>query len=185
MSKVRPTVSTRVASVPLRTNSASNARIRVVGIDPGLQRTGYACVELETGQYTATLVDAGVLRLKAKTTIAFRLRQLDLDLTEILDELVPSCMAVETVFTHQKNLRTAILMAHARGVVLLSAQRRGIELVELSPATVKKSMTGNGNASKRQMQLAVAAEFRLASPPEPPDIADAIAIALAGARRAI
>lgn len=165
-------------------DSASHETLRVVGIDPGLERTGYACVEIERASYDARLVEAGVIRLKPKTPLASRLRQLDLELSDLLEEFAPSCMAVESVFTHARNLRTAILMAHARGVVLLSAQRRGLELVELTPATVKKSMTGNGNATKRQMQLAVAAEFRLGAPPEPPDIADAIAIALAGARRA-
>jgi crossover junction endodeoxyribonuclease RuvC len=157
--------------------------IRVVGIDPGLQRTGYGCVELDPKGWTPTLVEAGVLRLKAGTSVAHRLRQLELDLVEVLEELCPSAVAVESVFSHQQNLRTAILMAHARGVVLLCGQRRGLELVELSPATVKKAMTGQGNASKRQMQLAVAAEFGLDRPPEPPDVADAIAVALAGARR--
>lgn len=159
--------------------------LRVVGIDPGLQRTGYGCVELDADGWIPTLVEAGVLRLKAGTSLSHRLHQLELDLNELLDELAPSALAVESVFTHQQNLRTAILMAHARGVVLLCGQRRGLELIELSPATVKKAMTGNGAASKRQMQVAVAQEFALAAPPEPPDVADAIAIALAGARRSL
>jgi crossover junction endodeoxyribonuclease RuvC len=157
--------------------------VRVVGIDPGLQRTGYGCVELDPEGWNSSLVEAGVLRLKAGTPVAHRLRQLELDLIEVLEELAPSAIAVESVFSHQQNLRTAILMAHARGVVLLCGQRRGVELIELSPATVKKAMTGRGNATKRQMQIAVAAEFGLDRPPEPPDVADAIAIALAGARR--
>lgn len=159
--------------------------LRVVGIDPGLQRTGYGCVELETDGWKPVLVEAGVLRLKAGTSLSHRLRQLELDLLEVLEDLAPSTLAVESVFTHQQNLRTAILMAHARGVVLLCGQRRGLELIELSPATVKKAMTGSGAASKRQMQVAVAQEFGLAAPPEPPDVADAIAIALAGARRSM
>lgn len=157
--------------------------LRVLGIDPGLQRTGYACIETGAFGMDATLVEAGVIRLKQGTPLAARLRQLDLELAEAIADLAPGVMAVESVFTHSKNVRTAILMAHARGVVLLAAQRCGLSLVELPPATVKKSMTGNGNATKRQMQVAVAAEFGLAKPPEPPDVADAIAIALAGARR--
>lgn len=161
----------------------TTATLRVVGIDPGLQRTGYGCVEIDPAGWTARLVEAGVLRLKAGASLSHRLRQLELDLVDLLEELAPSALAVESVFTHQQNLRTAILMAHARGVVLLCGQRRGIELVELSPATVKKAMTGKGNATKRQMQVAVASEFGLDRPPEPPDVADAIAIALAGARR--
>jgi crossover junction endodeoxyribonuclease RuvC len=163
---------------------SDDAVIRVVGIDPGLQRTGYACVEVPREGWDAVLIEAGVLRLKAGTSLSYRLRQLELDLLEVLEELAPSVVAVESVFSQTRNLRTAILMAHARGVALLCVQRRGLELVELPPATVKKAMTGNGNATKRQMQLAVASEFGLAAPPEPPDVADAIAVALAGARRA-
>lgn len=166
-----------------------SAAARVVGIDPGLQRTGYGCVEIDPDGWTPRLVEAGVLRLKADRSstnrLSPRLRQLELDLNELLEELCPIAIAVESVFTHSQNLRTAILMAHARGVVLLCGQRRGLELVELAPATVKKAMTGRGDASKRQMQLAVAQEFGLEKPPEPPDVADAIAIALAGARRLV
>ncbi|MBL9147649.1 MAG: crossover junction endodeoxyribonuclease RuvC [Phycisphaerae bacterium] len=158
-------------------------RRRVLGIDPGLQRTGYACVETDEFGLQARLVEAGVIRLKQGTPLSARLRQLDLELADAITDLAPSILAVESVFTHHKNLRTAILMAHARGVVLLAGQRAGLSFVEFPPATVKKAMTGNGNASKRQMQVAVAAEFGLAKPPEPPDVADAIAIALAGARR--
>jgi crossover junction endodeoxyribonuclease RuvC len=157
--------------------------IRVVGIDPGLRRTGYGCVELSLDGWSPSLVEAGVLRLKAGTSLSHRLRSLADDLNEVLEDLAPSTLAVESVFTHQQNVRTAILMAHARGVVLLAGARRGLELVELAPATVKKAMTGRGDASKRQMQHAVAAEFGLDKPPEPADVADAIAIALAGARR--
>jgi crossover junction endodeoxyribonuclease RuvC len=160
-----------------------SAGLRVVGIDPGLQRTGYGCIEVDGDGWTPRIVEAGVLRLKAGTPLAHRLRQLEGDLMELLEELAPEAMAVESVFTHQKNLRTAILMAHARGVILLCGQRRGLALIEVAPATVKKAMTGHGTASKRQMQTAVAATFGLDAPPEPPDVADAIAIALAGARR--
>ncbi len=156
----------------------------MLGIDPGLQRTGYGCVELAGDGWQATLVEAGVLRLARGTTLSHRLLQLERDLAELVEELAPSVLAVESVFSHQQNLRTAILMAHARGVVLVAGQRAGLSLVELPPATVKKATTGKGNATKRQMQLAVANEFGLAKLPEPPDVADAIAIALAGARRA-
>jgi crossover junction endodeoxyribonuclease RuvC len=156
---------------------------RVLGIDPGLERTGYGCIDVASDGWNAVIVEAGVVRLAARTSLSARLRQLDLELNDLLEELAPQVVAIESVFTHQRNLRTAILMAHARGVALLAVARHGLELVELPPATVKKSMTGNGNATKAQMQRAVASTFDLAAPPEPPDVADAIAIALAGARR--
>lgn len=157
--------------------------VRVLGIDPGLSRTGYGCVAVASDGYTTSIVEAGVLRLPRGTTLSHRLRQLELDLAEVLEELEPDVLAVESVFTHSRNLRTAILMAHARGVILLAGARRGCPLVEVAPATVKKALTGAGRASKEQMQLAIAARFGLAAPPEPPDVADALAIALAGARR--
>lgn len=162
----------------------STRGVRVLGIDPGLERTGYACVELGRDGWSTRLVEAGVIRLKRGSDLSSRLLHLSRDMDEAIGELAPQLVAVETVFTHPKNLRTAILMAHARGAVLLAAARAGLSLIELSPATVKKAMTGKGNATKRQMQLAVVAEFALAALPEPHDVADAIAIALAGGRRA-
>jgi crossover junction endodeoxyribonuclease RuvC len=158
--------------------------MRILGIDPGLSRTGYGCVSVGPDGCTTMLVEAGVLRLPRGTPLPHRLRQLELDLAEVFDELAPDVLAVESVFTHSRNLRTAILMAHARGVILLAGARRGCPLIEVAPATVKKSLTGAGRASKAQMQLAIAARFGLDAPPEPADVADALAIALAGARRA-
>lgn len=157
--------------------------LRVLGIDPGLQRTGYACVEVKPGSLDTRLVEAGLVRLKASAPISERLRQLEADLEEILAELKPHAVVVESVFSHGSHVRTAIVMAHARGVVLLCAARRGARLVELAPKSVKKAFTGSGSASKRQMQVAAMTQFGLAAPPEPADVADAMAIAACGARR--
>ena len=157
--------------------------MRLLGIDPGLLRTGYACVELPPRRTEPRLVEAGVLRLKAGTTISYRLRQLHDDLEELIQTLRPARMAVEQVFSHAGHVRTAIVLGHARGVVLLAAERHGMALLELAPAAVKKAVCGRGDATKRQMQLAVAAQCGLPRPPSPPDVADAIAIALTAARR--
>ena len=92
--------------------------MRVLGIDPGLSLTGYGCVELRPNVQEPALVEAGVLRLKAKAPMAFRLGQLYDDLTALLDELRPNIMVVEQLFSHYRHVRTAILMGHARGVVL-------------------------------------------------------------------
>jgi len=161
----------------------THERVRLLGIDPGLTNTGYACVELRPQGGEPTLIEAGVLRLAARRSISHRLRQLDQDLEQVIQELTPTRMAVEKVFTHVRNLRTAIVMAHARGVVLLAAERHGMELDEFTPAAVKKAMTGRGNADKRQMQLAVMGQCGLDRPPSPSDVADAIAIAFTAARR--
>lgn len=157
--------------------------MRILGIDPGTRVTGYGCVDVTPGQFEPRLVEAGVLKLDAKASLGLRLRQLHGDLASLMEELKPQCMVVEKLYAHYKHPRTAILMAHARGVFLLSAAEAGIELVNLPSTEVKKSITGNGHASKQQVQLAVQTQFGLDEPPSPPDVADAIAIATCHARR--
>ena len=156
--------------------------MRVLGIDPGLNITGYGCIDV-LGPAQPSLVEAGVLRLKAKTDVAFRLGQLFDDLSEVLDLLRPDVMAVEKLFAAYRHPRTPILMGHARGVVLLCAQQRGIELREYPATEVKKAITGNGHASKLQMQRAIQHFFNLESLPTPADVADAIGIAYTAANR--
>ncbi|MFI4862064.1 MAG: crossover junction endodeoxyribonuclease RuvC [Phycisphaerales bacterium JB063] len=158
--------------------------MRVLGIDPGLRLTGYGLVETRPGAIEPALVEAGVIKLDAKTPVAARLAQLAEDLNGLLGSLAPTRIAVEKLFAHYAHPRTAIVMGHARGVILLCAQQHGLGIEELGATEVKKSLTGNGHASKEQMQRAVQAQFRLAQPPSPPDVADAIAIATCCARRA-
>ena len=157
--------------------------MRIVGIDPGLRITGYACVELRPGAVDPALVEAGVIRLRAEEPVAARLRTLHEELGALLDDLRPARVAVEQVFAHVKHVRTAIVMGHGRGVVLLAAALRDLPIDEFAPAEVKKSLTGQGAASKGQMQRAVMHQFGLRALPEPPDVADAIAIAACAARR--
>lgn len=157
--------------------------MRFVGIDPGLRLTGYACVELRPGAVEPVLVEAGVIRLKPKDSVIARLRVLHEELGALLDELRPGRVAVEEVFAHVEHVRTAIVMGHGRGVVLLAAALRDLEVDEFAPAEIKKALTGRGQASKAQMQRAVMHQFSLRAVPEPPDVADAIAIAACAARR--
>lgn len=164
--------------------------MKVMGIDPGLRFTGYACVEVSDPHAAVAgvgdgieLIEAGVIRLRAGTPVAKRLIELDDDLTPIFSRLSPARVAVEKLYAHYKHPTTAAIMGHARGVVLLGIARAGFELVELGATEVKKSLTGHGHASKGQVQRAVAAQLGLATIPEPADIADAIAIALCAARR--
>jgi crossover junction endodeoxyribonuclease RuvC len=157
--------------------------VRVLGIDPGLSITGYGCVELRAGADDPVLIEGGVLRLKSRESMAYRLAQLHGDLIEVLDDLKPDVMVVEQLFSHYRHVRTAILMGHARGVVLLAGESRGVALDELTPTEVKKAITGIGHATKVQVQIAVMGQCGLAEPPSPPDVADAIAIALCAARR--
>lgn len=159
--------------------------IRVLGIDPGLQITGYGVVELPPGAIEPRLVEAGVIRMPASHALSDRLVQLHTELAEVLAEHCPNRIAVEQIYSHYAHPRTAVLMAHARGVILLAARTTGVEVVDLPSTEVKKSLTGYGHASKQQMQLAVQSQCRLAEVPSPPDLADAIAIALCDARRCV
>lgn len=161
--------------------------MRFLGIDPGLRITGYGCVEGEPGD--PKLVEAGVIRLArdgtpAAPTVADRLAELDADLGAILERLRPGAVAVESLFAHYKHPATAIAMGHARGVILLNVRRAGLPLIELKPNEVKKFLTGHGHAPKVQMQDAIQMRLGLGSRPEPPDVADAIAIALCASWRA-
>lgn len=156
---------------------------RILGIDPGLQITGYGLVDLVGHAIEPQLVEAGVIRLPTGKSIEDRLLQLSDELGEVLDEFKPSRMAVEKLYAHYKHPRTAILMAHARGVIMLAARQRDVMIEHLPSTEVKKAVTGYGHASKEQMQRAVQAQCKLAEPPSPPDVADAIAIALTCARR--
>ena len=157
--------------------------MRIVGIDPGLRLTGYGCVDQGPLNADPVLVEGGVLRLPQKESLTVRLGQLYEDLAGVLAELKPDLMVVEQVFTHHRHLRTSMLMGHARGVVLLAAHQAGVETDELAATEVKKALTGNGHATKRQMQMTVMHQCGLTSIPEPADVADAIAIALCAARR--
>lgn len=156
--------------------------MRILGIDPGLQRTGYSVLDCSRNTVTPKLIDAGIIRLTPKTTVAARLVELESELNDLMAEYKPQSCAVEKLYAHYAHPMTAILMGHARGVILLCAQRKGIELVELPANRIKKNLTGHGHASKGQMQRSVQQLFKLKDLPEPPDVADAIAIALCAAR---
>jgi crossover junction endodeoxyribonuclease RuvC len=147
----------------------------ILGIDPGLRVTGYGLVALTTGR--PVLREAGVLRMKSKGDLPERLLELFTSLAALLDETAPNHVAVEQLYAHYKHPRTAILMGHARGTILLAAAQRQLPVTNLASTLVKRTITGNGHASKLQVQRAVAMLCKLPKPPEPPDVADAIAIA--------
>ena len=164
-----------------RDDSESRARPavenrRVVGIDPGLHVTGYAVVDPSPrGPY---VVEAGVLRTRGAKTLGERLALLHQGVCEILDAFPPGVLALEQVHSHVKHPRTAILMAHARGVIVLSAAERGVLVVGYAASRIKKTLTGSGKAPKEQIQHAIQNELGLEHLPEPDDVADACAVAL-------
>ena len=150
--------------------------MRIIGIDPGLQITGYGVIDWKPMR--PALVDGGVIRLKTKTPLADRLVELESELDDLFAEHKPDACAVEQLYSNYEHPRTAILMGHARGVILLVARRRSVRVEEFAANRIKQSLTGHGHASKAQMQRAVQAQWNLAEPPEPPDVADALAVAL-------
>jgi crossover junction endodeoxyribonuclease RuvC len=149
---------------------------RILGIDPGLLLTGYGVVDYRLPR--PQLIDGGVIRLKAKTSLPSRLAELDKELSALFDEFKPAVCAVEKLYSHYNHPRTAILMGHARGVILLVAQKYGARIEEFPANRIKQSVTGHGHAGKRQMQRAIQSMWNLSKPPEPPDVADALAVAL-------
>jgi len=128
------------------------------------------------------LIEAGLIRLDPKQPLEMRLHRLDQHLGELIDLTHPTTLACEELYSHYRHPRTAILMGHARGVILAIAARRGLDVINVAATHAKKMLTGNGHASKAQIQRAIAATLRLAAIPEPSDVADAMAIALCGLR---
>ena len=151
--------------------------MRVCGIDPGLNTSGYAVVTIDGA--AITVCDAGVCRTVMGADIADRLAQIEADFTAIFEQWHPAVVAVEQLYAHYKHPRTAVLMGHARGVMLATAARFGTEVRSYAATEVKRFLTGNGRAGKAQIQRAVVAALGLNEVPEPPDVADALATALA------
>ncbi len=149
----------------------------VMGVDPGLRVCGYAVVKAHGGG-GERLLEAGVFRTDESGDLGARLNQIAGDTVSLLDKFGPEVVAVEQLYSHYKHPRTAILMGHARGVILQRAAEAGAKVESFAATRIKKSLTGNGRASKGQMQRAIQSMLGLPQAPEPPDVADAIAVAL-------
>ncbi|HUU18108.1 MAG TPA: crossover junction endodeoxyribonuclease RuvC [Sedimentisphaerales bacterium] len=150
--------------------------MRILGIDPGLQVCGYAC--LEAGGDKETLIEAGVIRIGTGSAIEEKLNRIAEDTQSLLENFKPDVVAVEELYSHYAHPRTAILMGHARGVILQRCAQAAIEVRSFSATRIKKSITGNGRASKEQVQKTIQTIMSLPQIPEPNDVADAIAAAL-------
>jgi len=150
--------------------------MRILGIDPGLQVCGYACVEV--GADEELLIEAGVIRTAPGAAIEEKLKRIAEDTQVLLGGLRPDVVAVEELYSHYAHPRTAILMGHARGVILQKCAEAGIEIKSFSATRIKKSLTGNGRASKEQVQRTIQTVLGLPELPEPSDVADAIGAAL-------
>ena len=149
----------------------------VLGIDPGTAITGYGVVRGEPFGSLA-LVECGVIRTSARDPLPVRLREIYEDVRALLERHHPEALAVEDVF-YSRNVRTTVVLGHARGVVLLAGEQAGVSIHEYPPAEIKKSVVGTGAATKEQVQFMLTRLLRLKSAPQPSDAADAAAVALA------
>jgi crossover junction endodeoxyribonuclease RuvC len=158
--------------------TAGKVASRIIGIDPGLNVTGYGVVECRDDG--VRLLEAGVIRPTRRPgqNLAERLESLFQELQGVMEEFNPQAMCLEEVYSHAAYPRTSILMGHARGVICLAARLARIPVINFAAKRIKQSVTGNGNASKLQVQRAIQHFFSLARVPHPPDVADALAAAL-------
>ena len=151
--------------------------MRIIGIDPGLIRTGYGIVE--THSQGLALVEGGIVSGgKSSLPLEERLEYIYAGLNEVLSEYKPQVLALENIYSHYNHPYTAVLMGHARGVICLAAAKNNIEVFNYAATKVKNILTGSGRASKLQIQLSIKARLKLNKIPEPNDIADALAIAV-------
>lgn len=148
----------------------------VLGIDPGTQVTGYGVVRGEGA--AASLIECGVIRTQARDPLPDRLQSIHEGVSELLDRHRPDYMCVEDVF-YARNVRTTVMLGHARGVILLAAAQHRVALRELTPTAIKKAVVGSGAGTKEQVQFMVTRLLRLKSAPKPADAADGVAAALA------
>ena len=148
----------------------------ILGIDPGLNITGYGV--LDVGGHKPRMVEAGVIRTSRKDSMQQKLRTLHVGVHDILNSFQISAFAMEELYSHYERPTTAIIMGHARGVLCLAAAEKEIQFFSYAATQIKKMNTGNGRAPKSQIQTAVMRTLNLQQIPEPPDVADALAIAL-------
>ena len=150
--------------------------LTVVGIDPGTIATGYGVVT-RTSYGALSLLECGVVRPTPSASLAARIREIFEEIERLLDGFHPAVVSVESLF-HGKNARSALVLGHARGAILLAAALRDLEIHEYSPREIKKAVVGKGNATKDQVGFMVQERLRLKAPPEPSDAADGVAAAL-------
>jgi crossover junction endodeoxyribonuclease RuvC len=149
--------------------------MKIFGIDPGSERTGYGCIETIGSRHH--LVIYGSLSAPARSTFPEKLKHIHGGLATLLAKHRPDCVAVETIF-YSRNVRSALKLGHARGIALLAASEAGLSVVEYAPAEIKRAVVGYGRAEKHQVQQMIQLLLGLPTPPSPHDAADALAVAI-------
>jgi len=149
--------------------------VKIFGIDPGSDCTGYGCVDTDGSRHR--MVVFGAIRTTAARSFPDKLLEIHAGLSALLAECRPDCVAIENLF-HAVNVRSALKLGHARGVAMLAAVEAGVSVVEYTPAEIKRAVVGYGRAEKHQVQQMVKLILGLAEPPSPHDAADALAVAI-------
>jgi crossover junction endodeoxyribonuclease RuvC len=149
--------------------------VRIFGIDPGSDCTGYGCVETDGSRHR--IVVCGGIRTPASTSFPDKLLHIHRTLAALIGDTRPDCVAIESLF-HAVNVRSALKLGHARGVAMLAAVEAGVPVMEYTPAAIKRAVVGYGRAEKHQVQHMVKLMLRLPAVPTPHDAADALAVAI-------
>jgi len=149
--------------------------VRIFGIDPGSERTGFGCIESVGGRHR--LIECGCLSGAAGATFPEKLRAIHAGLREMLDRHHPDCVAIEDIF-YARNVRSALRLGHARGVAILAACEADLPIAEYAPAEIKRAVVGYGRAEKQQVQQMIKLLLGLEVVPSPHDAADALAVAV-------
>jgi crossover junction endodeoxyribonuclease RuvC len=149
--------------------------VKIFGIDPGSERTGYGCIETIGSRHH--LVIYGSLAAPARSAFPDKLKHIHGGLCALLATHRPDCVAVETIF-YSRNVRSALKLGHARGIALLAASEAGVPVVEYAPAEIKRAVVGYGRAEKHQVQQMIKLLLGLDEVPSPHDAADALAVAI-------
>jgi crossover junction endodeoxyribonuclease RuvC len=149
--------------------------VKIFGIDPGSERTGYGCVESDGSRHR--IIVCGAITSRATTSFPEKLLLIHVRLAALLKECRPDCVAIENLF-HGNNAKSALKLGHARGVAMLAAVEAELPVFEYTPAAIKRAVVGYGRAEKQQVQQMVKLILGLARPPSPHDAADALAVAI-------
>lgn len=150
--------------------------MKILGIDPGLNITGYGLIEEK--DKAPSVIEAGVIRTPCKSLLALRIKAIYSQLETLIIAYKPDVCVIEQLYSHYKHPMTAILMGHARGAVLLCCSKNNVEVIQYPAKTPKRAITGNGNASKTQVQRVVNRILRLKDAERPLDVTDALALCL-------
>ncbi|MCM8794895.1 MAG: crossover junction endodeoxyribonuclease RuvC [Candidatus Omnitrophica bacterium] len=150
----------------------------ILGVDPGLDATGYGVIEVKGQGHDPVLIEAGLIRTQAGGSLAQRLMKIAQGVQTVLSQHRPDCISVEDLYSHYKTPEPAILMGHVRGVVLSTAAGAGVPVVSYLPTRVKKAVVGRGHASKEQVARMVQMRLGLKEGRVSPDVSDALAAAL-------